>query len=99
MSQGFDGVLDITCIRGGPITQLEAEYMEQIMSEAQHDAAKSGIDCRYIVSEVSYFEFLSEYEELPHARASQRQQPNTTEAAHSASICAKSLAALSPGSA
>ena len=63
-SQGFDGVLQVTCIRGGFITQLEAEHMEQIMSEAKSDAFRSGIDCRYTVSEVSYCEFLSEYEDM-----------------------------------
>eukprot|EP01048_Picozoa_sp_COSAG05_P008026 COSAG05_NODE_592_length_8492_cov_22.177410_2_plen_416_part_00 len=61
-SQGFDGVLEIMCIRGGFITQLEAEEMERIMSEAKSDAIKSGIVCRYTVSEVSYCEVLKRYE-------------------------------------
>ena len=32
--QSFDGTLDVTCIKGGFITQLEAEEMERIMAEA-----------------------------------------------------------------
>merc|ERR1711969_398114 len=61
-SQGFDGVLDVTCIQGGFITQLEAAEMERIMREATGDCAKSGITVRYAITEVSYCEFLSEYE-------------------------------------
>jgi len=61
-SQGFCGVLDVTCIRGGPITQLEAAEMERIMKEATSDCAKSGITLQYEISYVSYREFLLEYE-------------------------------------
>ena len=61
-SQGFDGVLDVTCIKGGFITQLEAAEMERIMREATSDCAKSGITVKYAITEVSYCEFLSEYE-------------------------------------
>ena len=60
-SQGFDGVLNVTCIRGGDITQLEAEEMERIMCEATRDCAKSGVTVTYEISKVSYCEFLSEY--------------------------------------
>ena len=38
-SQGFDGELDVICIKGGFITQLEAAEMEGIMSEAKEDCA------------------------------------------------------------
>ena len=61
-SQGFRGVLDVTCIRGGPITQLEAAEMSRIMKEATSDCAKSGISLNYEISYVSYREFLLEYE-------------------------------------
>jgi len=61
-SQGFDGELDVTCIKGGFITQLEAAEMGRIMSEARDDCAKSGIEVKYRITEVSYYDFLSEYE-------------------------------------
>jgi hypothetical protein len=61
-SQGFRGVLDVTCIRGGPITQLEAAEMERIMKDATRDCAKSGITLKYEISYVSYREFLREYD-------------------------------------
>jgi hypothetical protein len=61
-SQGFDGVLDVTCLRGGAITQLEAAEMVRIMHEAESDCAKSGISVKYEISYVSYHDFLLEYE-------------------------------------
>ena len=61
-SQGFDGVLDVTCINGGFITQLEGAEMERIMLDAKSDCLKSGITVRYTITEVSYSEFLAEYE-------------------------------------
>ena len=59
--QGFDGILDITCIKGGPITQLEAAEMPQIMADAQRDCEKSGIAVRYTITELSYSDFLRDY--------------------------------------
>ena len=59
---GFDGELDIICIKGGFITQLEAAEMDRIMTEATADCRKSGIDVRYKITEVSFYDFLSEYE-------------------------------------
>jgi hypothetical protein len=55
-------VLEIICIRGGVITQLEAAEMEQIMAEAKCDCAKSGIAVRFQITVVSYCDFLSEYD-------------------------------------
>ena len=60
--QGFDGVLDVTCIKGGFITQLEAAEMGRIMCEAQADCLKSGISVKHTITELSYCEFLAEYE-------------------------------------
>ena len=59
--QGFDGELDVICVKGGFITQLEAAEMGRIMSEATNDCLKSGITVKYKISEVSYYEFLSTY--------------------------------------
>ena len=61
-AQGYDGVLEIICIRGGVITQLEAAEMEQIMTEATSDCAKSGIAVRFQITEVAYFDLLSEFD-------------------------------------
>ena len=44
--------------------KLEAAEMKQIMAEAKNDCAKSGITVQYTVCEVSYYEFLSEYEQV-----------------------------------
>lgn len=44
--QSFDGTLDVICIKGVFITQLEAAEMAQIMADAQSDCAKSGISVR-----------------------------------------------------
>jgi serine/threonine protein kinase len=60
--QGFEGELDVTCVKGGFITQLEAAEMGRIMSEAKDDCLKSGITVNYKITEVSYYDFLSEYE-------------------------------------
>ena len=59
--QGFNGELDVICVQGGFITQLEAAEMGRIMSEATSDCLKSGITVKYKISEVSYYEFLSTY--------------------------------------
>jgi hypothetical protein len=67
-SQGFDGKLSVTCIKGGSVTQLEASEMARIMGEATADCAKSGITVKYVIREVEYCEFLAEYEQDPHAQ-------------------------------
>ena len=61
-SQGFDGELEIICIKGGFITQLEAAKMEQIMTEATADCLKSDINVKYKIKKVSYLQFLLEYD-------------------------------------
>ena len=61
-SQGFDGELEIICIKGGFITQLEAAEMEQIMTEATADCLKSDINVKYTIKKVSYLQFLLEYD-------------------------------------
>jgi hypothetical protein len=63
-SQHFDGLLEILCIRGGFVTQVEAQEMEQIMREAESDAARSGVRCRFKLTTLSYFEFLAEYQSV-----------------------------------
>jgi hypothetical protein len=61
-SQGFDGQIEVICIEGGPITRVEAQEMAQIVEEAKADARMSGIKCRIKVIQLSYYDFLREYD-------------------------------------
>jgi hypothetical protein len=63
-AQSFDGELEIMCIKGGFITQVEAAEMDRILTEATADCLKSSIDVRYRITEVSYYDFLSAYEPI-----------------------------------
>ncbi len=60
--QTFDGTLVIICIKGGPITDVEHEEMDQIIRDAKHDAAVNGIHITIQLKKVSYLEFLEEYD-------------------------------------
>ncbi len=51
-SQGFDGTLNVTCIEGGPITQLDE--MPRIMEEAKGDCSMSGITVRYQITKINW---------------------------------------------
>ena len=64
-SQGFDGTLNVTCIEGGSITQLEAAEMDRIMEEAKRDCSMSGITVRYQITKMPYCDFLAKYEHEP----------------------------------
>ena len=94
--QGFDGILDVTCIQGGFITQLEAAEMERIMVEAKADCAKSHIDVQYEIREVSYYEFLMDYEPVLHnddqSLAKQHQVQQALEAVGEEPDCETNLA-------
>ena len=63
--QSFDGVVVIVCIFGGPVTRVEHELMESIIAEAKADAAlgESGIECHIERRDLSYAQFLREYDE------------------------------------
>ncbi len=61
-SQGFSGLLEIICIQGGTITQVEAEEMAKIVKAALADAAKSGVQCRVQLTQMSYFDFLQRFD-------------------------------------
>ena len=60
--QTFDGTLDVICIKGGPITDVEHEEMDRIVEEARQDAAKNGIQTNVQVKKISYYEFLHDYD-------------------------------------
>ena len=71
-AQGFDGTLNVTCIEGGPITQLEAAEMPRIMEQAKGDCSMSGITVRYQITKMSYCDFLAKYEHEPGDRQQAR---------------------------
>ena len=61
-AQEHPGVtLEVGCIDGGPITQVEQEEMLRILSEAKADAAKSGVKMNTRLATMNYCEFLSRY--------------------------------------
>eukprot|EP01047_Picozoa_sp_COSAG01_P113704 COSAG01_NODE_42412_length_440_cov_0.947214_1_plen_146_part_10 len=60
-SQGFDGILVVVCIEGGPVTRVEHEVMGSIIAGAQADAAQSGVTCRIDRRDLSYVQFLREH--------------------------------------
>ena len=62
-SQGFDGILVVVCIEGGPVTRVEHEVMGSIIAGAQADAAQSGVTCRIDRRDLSYVQFLREHDE------------------------------------
>ena len=61
-SQGFDGQTEVICIDGGPITRVEAEEMGRIVEEAKTDAKMNGVKCRIKITQLSYYDFLREYD-------------------------------------
>merc|ERR1712159_315863 len=63
--QNFGGTLEIIWIKGGPITDVEHEEMEQIIREAKRDASVNGIKINIHLKKVSYLEFLCEYDSGP----------------------------------
>jgi hypothetical protein len=75
-SQGFGGTLNVTCIEGGPITQLEAAEMPRIMEEAKSDCSMSGIAVRYQITKMSYRDFVAKYEHEPGDRQQAREVAN-----------------------
>ena len=62
-SQSFDGILVVICIKGGPVTAVEHEQMDSIITDATADAQKSKVACRTERRDMTYAEFLREYDE------------------------------------
>ena len=60
--QTFSGTLEVICIKGGSITDVEHEEMDLIIEEARHDAAKNYIQTNIQLTKISYVEFLREYD-------------------------------------
>lgn len=66
--QGFDGVLDIVDIHGGPISQLQSDALRMSIEEAIYDCVKFGINTtvKYTLTQIQYGTFLAEYEPSNH---------------------------------
>ena len=64
-SQNFDGLLELICIHGGPITTVEAQEMPRILADAAHDASIGGaeIGCEFKISAMSYVEFVQRFDD------------------------------------
>ena len=61
--QGFDGPIELVCIRGGLVTQAEQEEMPRIVSDAEADMRRNGIESGDIrVLFMSYYDFRREYD-------------------------------------
>ena len=60
--QTFDGVLEVICIHGGAITQLEQREMPAILRDARADAAQSGVRCFFELRPMSFHDFEQRFE-------------------------------------
>lgn len=61
-SQETFGLLEIICVEGGMITQVEAEEMGNIIRQAKKDARLSGVKCRFKLTEMPYYDFLEQFD-------------------------------------
>lgn len=55
--QSFDGVLEIVCIDGGLVTQVEQQEMPGIVRDARLDAEQSGVRCFCEIQPMSFYDF------------------------------------------
>ena len=55
--------LEVVCINGGPITQVEQEEMATILADAKADAAKSDVPMSTSMATMSYCQFLASFEQ------------------------------------
>ena len=61
--QGFTDRLELICIKGGPITRVEAQEMKILVAGAKKDAELSDIvvECEIAIMPMSYYEFVEMY--------------------------------------
>ena len=50
------------CLRNSEKRLLGQEVMPTIVSNAEADAAKSGVQCRIVMSQMAYCDFLEKYD-------------------------------------
>ena len=59
--QAFDGTVEIVCLKGGLVTDVEQEEMDTIIADGIEDAKKSGVECQIEKKVMSFYTFLQEY--------------------------------------
>lgn len=57
LAQQVDGVIEVMCIDGGPITQVERATMPTLLYEAEQDSQKSGVVLQTNMRCMSYRDF------------------------------------------
>eukprot|EP01043_Picozoa_sp_COSAG02_P054804 COSAG02_NODE_6264_length_3694_cov_140.769402_2_plen_841_part_00 len=67
--QGFKGRLELVCIKGGPVTQVEAQEMQFLVEDAKKDAELNQIvvECQIDITYTSYHDFVKEMTAASHA--------------------------------
>ena len=61
--QAFDGLVEIICLKGGLVTDVEQEEMDTIIADGIQDAKKSGVECQIERKDMSFYTFVHEYGE------------------------------------
>eukprot|EP01043_Picozoa_sp_COSAG02_P025991 COSAG02_NODE_1481_length_12389_cov_15.643857_18_plen_129_part_00 len=61
--QAFDGTVEIICLKGGLVTDVEQEEMDTIISDGKADAKISGVECQIERKDMSFRTFVQEYGE------------------------------------
>jgi hypothetical protein len=61
--QAFDGTVEIICLKGGVVTDVEQEEMDTIISDGKADAKISGVECQIERKDMSFHTFVQEYGE------------------------------------
>ena len=61
--QAFDGTVEIICLKGGLVTDVEQEEMDTIIADGIKDAEKSGVECKIEKKVMSFYSFVQEYGE------------------------------------
>jgi hypothetical protein len=61
--QAFDGTVEIICLKGGLVTDVEQEEMDTIIADGITDAKKSGVECRIEKKVMGFYSFVQEYGE------------------------------------
>ena len=61
--QAFDGTVEIICLKGGLVTDVEQDEMDTIISDGIKDAEKSGVECKIEKKVMGFYSFVQEYGE------------------------------------
>ena len=53
--------MEVVCIEGGPISQLEARSMSKLTTDVQNDLATKGLQAQLDVKTISFAEFKQRF--------------------------------------